>query len=120
MRTVCLMLIAGGFALAAEPGNPAEFFESNIRPVLASKCYSCHTEAKSGGLQLDTREHALAGGNSGPAIKVGDPDGSLMMQALRRTHARLKMPPGPQLPDAQLDAIAKWIKEGAVWPAGVA
>ena len=76
-------------------------FLADVRPLLMAKCYGCHTDTKSGGLQLDTREHMLAGGNSGPAIKPGDPDGSLLMQAIRQTHARLKMPPGGKLPEDQ-------------------
>ncbi len=110
--------MACGVAVAAEPANPAELFETSVRPLLVSKCYGCHTEAKSGGLQLDSREHLLAGGNSGPAIKVGDPDGSLLVQAIRQTHTRLKMPPGGKLADAEVAAVAKWIRDGAVWPAG--
>ncbi|MES1257739.1 MAG: DUF1549 domain-containing protein, partial [Acidobacteriota bacterium] len=120
MKIASLMFAFGTVAAAAEPGNPAEYFEMHVRPLLASKCYSCHTDAKSGGLQLDTREHLLEGGKSGPAIVPGDPDGSLMMQALRQTHPRLKMPPGGKLKDEQIQAVATWIKAGAVWPAGAA
>ena len=110
--------MACSVALAAEPGNPAEFFESSVRPLLVAKCYTCHTDVKSGGLQLDTREHVLAGGKSGPAIKLGDPEGSLIVQAIRQTHARLKMPPGGKLAETEVDAVAKWVRDGAVWPAG--
>ncbi len=91
-----------------------------VRPVLADKCLGCHAGGKMGGLQLDTREHALAGGKSGPAIVAGDPDKSLLIQAIRQTHATLKMPPGGKLPDEQVNDIANWIKGGAVWPAGPA
>ena len=42
------------------------------------------------------------------------------MQAIRQTHTRLKMPPGGKLKDEQIEAIAAWIKTGAVWPAGPA
>ena len=43
--------------------EPAEFFESRVRPVLSKNCYACHTNSKLGGLQLDSREHLLKGGN---------------------------------------------------------
>ena len=111
------LLAAAGFAVAAEP---SDYFELHVRPVLATRCYTCHTDAKSGGLQLDTRDHMLAGGKSGPAIKPGDPDNSLLMQAIRQTHPRLKMPPGGKLKDEEIAAIATWVKSGAVWPAGPA
>jgi hypothetical protein len=63
-----------------------EFFEKKIRPVLVEKCYSCHS-AKSkilrGGLYLDTRAGILNGGDSGPAVELGNPADSLLIQALK-------------------------------------
>jgi hypothetical protein len=129
MRLLLLFCSAAAIAAAAtpehsgpeHPGNASgEFFEMKVRPVLANKCYGCHTDAKSGGLQLDSREHILKGGNSGPAIVPGDPDHSLLIQALRQTHPRVKMPPGGKLPDDDINNIATWIKDGATWPAGPA
>ena len=80
--------------LQAQNPDAEQFFESKIRPVLANNCYTCHTGAKSGGLRLDSRESIIQGGKSGPAIVVGKPDQSLLIQATNHTHARLKMPPG--------------------------
>lgn len=114
MKLPVLLIAASFVAPAADP----ELFEMRVRPLLASKCYGCHAEAKTGGLRLDSREGMLQGGTSGPAIKAGDPDGSLLMQAIRQTHPRLKMPPGGKLKDEEIDAVATWIKDGAVWPAG--
>jgi mono/diheme cytochrome c family protein len=116
MRLAFLILAGAALLPAAEP-NSEEFFETSVRPVLATKCYACHTDAKSGGLQLDSLAHMLAGGKSGPAIKPGNAPDSLLMQAIRQTHPRLKMPPGGKLADDQIDAIGKWIQAGAVWPA---
>src|SRR5579885_3513866 len=124
MRLLFILYSATTLALAAtsQPSDQpsAEFVEMKVRPVLAGKCYGCHTDAKSGGLQLDSREHILKGGNSGPAIIPGDPDHSLLIQALRQTHPRIKMPPGGKLPDDDINNIAAWIKAGAAWPAGPA
>lgn len=120
MKRFILPFVVACAAVAAETGTPAEQFELAVRPLLASKCYSCHTDMKSGGLQLDSREHILAGGKSGPAIIPGDPGGSLLIQAIRQTHPRLKMPPGGKLKDDQIAAVAAWIKAGAIWPAGPA
>ena len=69
-----------------------------------------------GGLRLDSAEGVAKGGNSGPAIVPGKPDESLLMQAIRQTHARLKMPPGGKLKDDEIAAIEEWVKAGAVWP----
>jgi hypothetical protein len=106
-------------ALAAQGGGneqAMEFFENRIRPVLAKRCLACHTESRMGGLQLDTREGLLKGGNSGPAIVPHDPDNSLLIQAVRRTHERIKMPPPGKLPDEEIADLTTWVKMGALWP----
>jgi hypothetical protein len=54
-----------------------DFFETRVRPILASECFSCHTNSQLGGLRLDSREAMLRGGKSGPAIVPGDPEKSL-------------------------------------------
>src|SRR5262249_61163436 len=68
------VLIAAAPAFCADPAG--DYFETRVRRVLAKNCYSCHTDAKMGGLQLDTRGHAMAGGKSGPGIVPGDPENS--------------------------------------------
>src|SRR2546426_4769591 len=68
-----------------------------------------------GGLRLDSREGLLKGGESGPAIVPGDPDKSLMIQAIRQTD-KLKMPKGGRLKLEEIDALTEWVKAGAVWP----
>src|SRR5581483_11380794 len=110
------MLLACAFARAAD--NPAEFFEMRIRPVLAKNCYGCHTSTHMGGLQLDTREHALKGGNSGAAIVPGHAEQSLLVQAVTHKHEKFKMPPGGKLKPDEIEAIQAWINAGAVWPEG--
>jgi hypothetical protein len=108
-------MATAGPALCSEP---ADYFETRVRPVLAHNCFACHTDAKMGGLQLDTREHALKGGKSGPVIVPGEPANSRMALAISYTDGKLKMPPSGKLPDADIEALTTWIKDGAVWPAG--
>jgi mono/diheme cytochrome c family protein len=93
-------------------------FEMHVRPLFVEKCYACHTEERMGGLQLDTREHAMKGGKDGAVIVPGDPEKSLLVQALRYTNPKLKMPPGGRLKDEQIATVEAWIKGGAVWPDG--
>src|SRR5262245_18053195 len=85
--------------------NKDDFFETRIRPILATECFSCHTNSQLGGLRLASREAMLRGGKSGPAIVPGDPDKSLLVIAIRQT-GDLKMPKGGKLPQDQIDAIA--------------
>jgi mono/diheme cytochrome c family protein len=101
-------------ALADEPA--ADFFENQVRPVLAKNCFACHTDTKMGGLQMISRDSLVRGGNSGPAIMPGHPEESLLLQAVRQTHERFKMPPGGKLPDDEIEALARWVRDGAVWP----
>lgn len=103
--------------LLAQPApDSTDFFETKIRPLFAEKCYACHTDARMGGLQLDSREHFLKGGKSGPVAVPGDPDASLLVKALRQS-AGLKMPPTGKLAADQIAAVEAWVKAGAVWPA---
>jgi hypothetical protein len=96
-----------------------EFFESRVRPVLAESCVRCHGEKKqSSELRLDSREAALAGGASGPALIPGNPDESLLIQAIRQTHDEIKMPPKGRLSDEAVEALAQWVKMGVPWSEG--
>ena len=95
-----------------------EFFETRIRPLLVESCFDCHTADEKGNLRLDSRQAMLKGGDSGPAIVPGDPDGSLLIKAVRHTPGVSKMPrSSPKLSDAQVSSLAEWIRMGAPWPA---
>ena len=101
---------------AATPAQ-ADFFETNVRPVLADPCLSCHGPKKqSGGLRVDSRAALVAGGANGPSVVPGEPDASLLIQAVRHSHDEIKMPPKRKLPAPAIDALAAWVKMGAPWP----
>ncbi len=107
-------------AAAQDTAAKEEFFEMRIRPLFANNCYACHTDEHMGGLQLDTAEHALKGGKSGPVIVPGDPDRSLLVKAIHYNDNRLKMPPTGRLKDSEIADVETWIKNGAVWPSTAA
>jgi len=114
----CLLLARA--ATADDQAARAEFFEKRIRPVLVAHCYECHSadavkagELK-GGLQLDTRDGLLAGGDSGAAIVPGKPDESGLLSALK--YEQLEMPPAGKLSAAVIADFEKWIKDGAFDP----
>jgi hypothetical protein len=79
--------LAIGVAPAADDDREGiDFFEKKIRPVLIERCYECHSAGAKkveGSLWLDTREGARKGGDLGAAIVPGDPDKSLLIQAIR-------------------------------------
>src|SRR3954447_1930335 len=104
------------FAASLAGANDSEFFETRIRPLLATNCYACHTKGALGGLRLDSRDSILKGGNSGKAVVEGKPDESLLIQAVRRTHIRLKMPPVGPLAKEDVGALEVWVRRGLPWP----
>ena len=112
MRLLIFLLAA--HALFADEAS--DFFEKEVRPVLAKNCSACHTATALGNLSMTSGEALRKGGNSGPAIMPGKPDESLLIQVVSHTHARLKMPPSGKLSDAEIGALKQWIADGAVWP----
>jgi hypothetical protein len=108
------------FAHAADDPAGIEFFESNIRPILVDNCYSCHSQQSAkikGSLLVDSRDGLLKGGDTGPAIKPGDIEASLLIKAVRYTDDELKMPPkNKKLSAAQIASLETWVKMGAPDP----
>ena len=117
--TVVLLLVAGHLpARAADDAALRNQFEAKIRPVLLEKCVQCHSleSGKSkGGLRVDDRKSLILGGDSGPAVVPGDPDASLILQALRGNGLR-KMPPDAPLPESTIEDFRSWIATGAFDP----
>ena len=96
-----------------------ELFERQIRPILVTHCYECHsTGAKKigGGLLLDSRDGLVAGGDSGTAIVPGDPDQSLLLRAVRYVDDSVQMPPQGMLSETDIAALETWIRQGVPDP----
>jgi cytochrome c553 len=118
---IASLLIGGGWVSHAVASDAAglEFFEKKVRPVLAERCYECHShQAKKlkANLYLDSRDGMLQGGDTGVAIVLGEPEKSRLVEAIRYTNADLQMPPKQKLPDAVIADFIEWIKLGAPWP----
>ena len=115
-----ISVLLAAFALATQTAaaqdSREQFFEAKIRPLFATHCFKCHRDDSKGGLTIGSRDLLVRGGGSGAAIVPGDPDASLLLQAVSRTHKRLKMPPGKPLAARQIQDLRQWIKAGAVWP----
>jgi hypothetical protein len=95
------------------------FFEHNIRPILVSKCYDCHSaQAKKikGGLLLDTRDGIRKGGDSGPAVVPGNPRKSLLMHVIEYKDKDKQMPPKEALSASVVADFERWITMGAPDP----
>jgi hypothetical protein len=114
-------------ASSAKPSDPAgsiapeqeRFFETRIRPILATQCGKCHAstaEKLRGGLRLDDREGLRRGGDSGPAVVPGQPEESLLIRAIRYRDEELHMPPKGKLPDSVVADFEAWVRMGAPDP----
>lgn len=101
---------------AATAQGGADFFEASVRPLLAEKCFACHTQTKMGGLEMVSREALLRGGQSGPAVEPLAPERSLLIRAVRYDHETLRMPPTERLTDEEVAVLTKWVDDGVVWP----
>tara|TARA_R110002072_G_scaffold303141_1_gene495707 strand:- start:20565 stop:23378 length:2814 start_codon:yes stop_codon:yes gene_type:complete len=90
-----------------------EFFEKDVRPLLVKYCYECHSEGDvDGGLNLDSKVGVARGGDSGPVVVAGEPDKSLMIEAVRYQNRDLQMPPKGRMSDAEIAILEKWVRLG--------
>ena len=119
-------LLSCAFAIASdpcfgaddEPADAERLFARKILPLLEDRCFACHGKGDDleGGLDLTSRDAALAGGDTGPALIPGEPEESLLFEAVMRT-GDLEMPPkeNAALDEQQIALLRKWIIAGAPW-----
>lgn len=94
-----------------------EFFEKKVRPILVARCYECHSAGEqNGGLRLDSRSGVERGGDSGAAVRPGDPKASLLIEAIRYQNHDLQMPPQNRLPEFEVEILERWVRDGAPFP----
>ncbi|MEZ6120598.1 MAG: DUF1549 domain-containing protein [Pirellulaceae bacterium] len=120
LRSILMVLLSLSVRVHAEPSfsnQQIEFFEREVRPILAEHCYSCHSTSADklkAGLVLDSHEGVLQGGDSGPAVVPQNVDESLLIQAVR--YEAFEMPPRGKLSDQQIQTLERWVADGAAWP----
>ena len=126
------IVLAGTIAHAAPPQKAVDTsklppasgqkvdFASQVQPLFAQRCYACHGGAKhEGGLRLDIRAKAMAGGDSGPAILTAKSAQSRIIHYVAGLDEDVVMPPegeGERLTTAQVSLLRAWIDQGAHWP----
>lgn len=90
-----------------------------VKPILETKCYSCHGANKQkGGLRMDDSLKLMKGGKDGKVIEAGDADGSEMIKRLLLpTDNDDHMPPKEksQLTEQQVALLHWWISNGAAF-----
>ena len=111
------LLLLSTTTSVADDSDLVEFFEKNVRPILIEHCYECHSaEDSEGGLDLESGQAWRQGGDSGPAIQPGDPDHSLVIEAVRYRNRDLQMPPANRLELEQVATLEEWVRSGATDP----
>nr|MDQ3331526.1 PSD1 and planctomycete cytochrome C domain-containing protein [Planctomycetota bacterium] len=121
-ETLAAVALAGDPAADATSADDAQivFFEKEVRPLLASRCYECHgSKQQWSGLRLDTRDGLLNGGETGALFVAGRPEESLLIRAIRREADVSAMPPedaGDPLDEREIGVLTRWIATGAVIP----
>jgi hypothetical protein len=124
-RTLCRSRISVAVALAlltcqerVGAAEPVEFVR-DVKPILVQNCSRCHGQQKQqAGLRLDTARGILDGGNSGPVVRPGKSQESLLHKAITGHPDVHAMPPkGPRLTREQIAVLQNWIDQGARAPA---
>ncbi len=114
-----LWLLFPALSLGLHGQSNADLFEKKIRPVLATKCFGCHSsklKSPMGGLILDTKAGLLKGGTSGKVVVPSKPEDSRLYHALEYTDPVLQMPPTGKLADPVIADFKEWIAAGAPDP----
>ncbi len=99
------------------PAGNSPLFAATVRPILASRCYSCHGPSmQQNGLRLDSLAAVLKGSDTGKIVLAGKSQSSRLMRRLL-AEERPRMPyDGPALSSVEIDSIRKWIDAGAPGP----
>jgi len=101
-----------GFLAAAQIAgatDAAVLWTSKVQPLLDVNCVKCHgpLQQKSG-LELDTIDMLMKGGDDGVVVVPGKPQDSQLYKNLA-SDADPHMPPKKQLTEAERKAIREWI-----------
>ncbi len=103
----------------SEGAAPPEIdFDTDIRPILESRCHKCHgPEKMHGSLRLDSRAPLEKGGDSRKDLLQTPLAENEIIRRLRSTEPGDGMPlEGPPLDEASIAAIGRWIEQEAPWP----
>ena len=119
---ISLSVILGVVSCAnAQSETLAVDYLSDVKPILASKCFACHGALRQqASLRLDAASLISVGGDSGPAVVPGDATESVLLQRVSDEDPDFRMPPegeGERLTEQQVALLRAWILAGAPTPA---
>jgi len=118
MSNMMLVSLLLGAAQVTGPAPDRVEFERDVLPVLRASCFECHSGQAAkpkAGLRIDGLQWILAGGKNGSVLTPGNASASEL-------YLRVALPPGDidimptegdPLTDDQIDALKRWIDQGA-------
>jgi WD40 repeat protein len=135
LRYTAVLLVLPALALAQEKKDPKVepipevkidrkepvAYEKDVEPILANKCFVCHTGKElNGKLDMSTYEKLIKGGKHGPPIVAGKASESLLYKLCSRQMKPI-MPPKDETPmtPPELALVKLWIDQGAKPPTGM-
>ncbi|QDT93409.1 PSD1 and planctomycete cytochrome C domain-containing protein [Gimesia algae] len=113
-RLFCLALF---LTITVSATRAAPDFKEQVAPILQQHCIRCHNDStKDGGLSLETKQGALAGGENGRILTPGVAEESLLLDYVIGPEPEMPKK-GEPLNETEIGILRNWIKAGAVWPA---
>ena len=113
-----LLYLASTFLIISSSTFAVDF-KKDIKPLLESRCVSCHSSSKQkGDLNLSSLLASTKGGDSGPAIIPKNTDESLLIERISLPHndEEIMPPKGAPLNSEEIALFKKWVENGAQWP----
>ena len=112
--TYFVVLLVSGVCSRAQGDD---WFTDHVAPVFAKRCASCHNDDISkGGFSLEDAESFF----DADVVQPGDVDSSHLIELITAQGGDAPEMPknAPALLPEEVDAIRKWIEDGAQWTAG--
>jgi hypothetical protein len=113
----CLLIIVSNTVSVAQK----VVFESQIWPILKSRCHECHNaDNREGQLGLDSKTSFIKGGVSGKLLAEQELEKSLLLERMMGKGDLPRMPLDDNpLSRREIDLMKRWLSQGAKWPAKV-
>lgn len=107
-------------ALLAAENASAPDYDRDVKPILRSRCVTCHGPIKQeGGLRLDAGKLVLKGGDEGAVVLPSKSSESQLLARVSTTNPDERMPPkGAPLAEQEVAVLKAWIEAGAHVPTG--
>jgi len=106
--------------LPAATQRPVSFVD-DVHPILAERCFKCHSDDKrKGGLYMSGRDALIEGGETGPSVVVGNSAESYLIKLVSGQVEDTPMPSkGDPLSADQIAVLRGWIDQGLEWDYGI-